>query len=97
MEVSMGRCERLIEICHRLECDHYYAGAASRDYMDIPAFERAGVHVAFQNYVHPTYPQSYGAFVSHLSVVDLLFNCGPQSLDILTSGQRVEGGVGAGA
>jgi hypothetical protein len=81
---SDGRCERLIELCHALNCDHYYSGAAARDYLDFAAFERAGITVEFQDYAYPTYPQRYGAFTSHLSIVDLLFNCGPQSLAILT-------------
>lgn len=81
-----GRCTRLIEICRKLACDHYYSGAAARDYMDVPAFEQAGITVHFQDYVHPTYSQRYGPFVSHLSIVDLLFNCGPRSLEILGQG-----------
>ncbi|MBU0718443.1 MAG: WbqC family protein [Planctomycetes bacterium] len=90
MDLPTGRGARLIEICRQLRCDHYYAGAASRAYMDIAAFERAGIRVTFQDYQHPTYPQRYGEFESHLSVVDLLFNCGPDSLEIITSLRPVE-------
>ncbi len=79
-----GRCERLVEICQRLNCTHYYSGAAASDYLDHAAFAQAGITVEFQDYAHPAYPQRYGAFVSHLSVVDLMFNCGPRSLAILT-------------
>ena len=43
-------------------------------------------YIVFQNYRNPKYSQLHGAFVSHLSVVDLLFNCGPDSLAVLMSG-----------
>jgi hypothetical protein len=87
LRVGAGRTERLIEICRRVDCDHYYSGAAARDYLDATAFERAGMTVGFQEYDHPTYPQRFGPFVSHLSAVDLLFNCGPESLDVVLLGR----------
>jgi hypothetical protein len=83
LHVGGDRCERLIRICQAVGCNHYYSGAAARDYLDIAGFERAGITVEFQDYAHPEYPQRYGAFVSHLSVIDLLFNCGPRSADVL--------------
>jgi hypothetical protein len=83
MDIAGDRCERLVEICRRLGCDHYYSGVAARDYLDVALFERAHIGVEFQEYVHPEYAQRYGAFVSHLSVVDLMFNCGPGSLGII--------------
>lgn len=86
LNVGGDRCERLIRICQAVGCNHYYSGTAARDYLDIAGFERAGITVEFQDYAHPEYPQRYGAFVSHLSVIDLLFNCGPRSADILSRG-----------
>jgi len=41
--------------------------------------------VYFQNYKHAEYPQLFGGFESHLSIVDLLFNCASNSLEILMS------------
>ncbi len=86
LNISGRRNERLIEICRHFDCRTYYTGAAAQVYLDVRAFRNAGIEPVFQDYVHPTYPQRYGSFVSHLSVVDLLFNCGPQSLDVLLSG-----------
>ena len=75
--------ERLIEICRALGCDTYLAGADGAKHMDLACFENSGITVVFQEFTHPVYPQLYGDFVSHLSAVDLLFNCGPESLRIL--------------
>ena len=72
--------DRLIDICRALGCDTYLAGAAGANYMDAARFEKRGIRVVFQDFRHPQYPQLFGEFVSHLSVIDLLFNCGPESL-----------------
>jgi hypothetical protein len=56
-----------------------------REYLDTDSFERAGVKVTWQNFVHPRYKQLPRAeqFVEGLSALDLLFNCGPESGEIL--------------
>ena len=76
----------VLDMCTQTNASDYIFGALGRDYADIAAFESAGVKAHFQEYVHPVYPQLHGDFVSHLSVVDLLFNCGDASRDILMSG-----------
>ncbi len=75
--------ERLVRICQALGADCFYEGAAGRDYIDPAVFEAANITLEFQDYGHPTYPQLHGNFVPYLSAVDLLFNCGPKSLEIL--------------
>jgi hypothetical protein len=82
--VSGSSVNRLIGIVHALGGNHFYEGSAGRKYIDEGLFEAEGISVSFQDYHHPKYPQLNGSFISHLSIVDLLFNCGPQSLGILT-------------
>jgi hypothetical protein len=67
----------LVAICQAVGADDYLSGEGSLDYIDPPAFEAAGIGFWFQRYAHPAYPQQ-GApdFVSHLSILDALFNVG---------------------
>ncbi len=74
---------RLISLCKMFNAGIFYEGAAGKNYIDEAVFKKEGINVAFQDYKHPVYPQLYGDFISHLSVVDLLFNCGPESLDVI--------------
>ncbi len=74
---------RLAAICRALGADTYLSGAGGRDYLDLAPFDRAGVRVVFQAFACPVYPQRFGAFEANLSIVDLLFNCGAQSLTVL--------------
>jgi hypothetical protein len=78
----------VLDMCVKLGADVYVFGALGRDYADVEAFRAAGVEPVFQEYRHPEYPQLHGAFEPYLSVVDLLFNCGPESLDVIVSGQE---------
>lgn len=82
------RDERLIGLCRRLGAHTYLAGDGGRAYMGLERFERAGLAVVFQQYEHPTYPQRFGPFMPRLSILDLLFNCGDSSLDIVRSGRK---------
>ncbi len=75
-----------LDMCRTLDADTCIFGARGRDYADVAAFHRANVDPVFQDYKHPVYPQLHGDFISHLGIVDLLFNCGPHSLEILMSG-----------
>ncbi len=38
------------------------------------------------DYAFPVYPQLHGPFLSHVSVIDLLFNAGPRARSILAKG-----------
>ncbi|NIM96501.1 MAG: hypothetical protein GTO24_00030 [candidate division Zixibacteria bacterium] len=79
--------QRLVDIIDAVNGSHFYEGSAGKNYIDVDVFEKNGISITFQDYNHPKYPQRYGDFISHLSIIDLLFNCGPESLNILTGGR----------
>jgi hypothetical protein len=54
----------------------YLSGPTGHTYLDLCAFEQAGVEVWFQRSCHSTYPQLYGDFIPGLSIIDLLMNVG---------------------
>lgn len=75
--------ERLIDICKALNADTYLSGQDGTRYMDLGRFRQEGIRVVVQDFQHPVYPQVFEGFQSHLSVVDLLFNCGPKAPDVI--------------
>jgi hypothetical protein len=83
-QVKGERIERLVNMCKFFGAGTFYEGAAGKNYMDVDYFLRHGIEVEFQDYQHPTYPQLHGEFVPYLSVIDLLFNRGEDSMAILT-------------
>lgn len=76
LDVAGSRSERLLNICRRIGASKYVSGDAARSYLDVGLFERSGVTVEWQQFAHPTYPQLHGEFISHLSMLDLILNCG---------------------
>ncbi len=83
--------DRLIDICKALGADAYLAGQGGANYMDVQRFEQNGIKVIVQDFKHPVYPQLFDEFQPHLSIVDLLFNCGPKSMDIITGARAAVG------
>lgn len=81
--------ELVLEICRVTGASLYLSGQFGRSYLHEERFAAHGIDVVYQDYRHPVYPQVYSPFVSHLSAVDLLFNCGPESRDVLLAGQEV--------
>ncbi|HIG56845.1 MAG TPA: hypothetical protein EYG11_09815 [Candidatus Latescibacteria bacterium] len=76
----------VLDMCEKMGAELYIFGAGGRDYAQEEDFRAAGIELCFQEYVHPEYPQLHGEFIAGSSIVDLLFNCGDNSLDILMEG-----------
>ncbi|MBI5698796.1 WbqC family protein [Candidatus Saganbacteria bacterium] len=84
---TSSKSELVLEMCKKMGADLYIFGAQGKNYADIEAFKNAGIGVYFQDYQHPVYGQLHGQeFNSFLSIVDLLFNHGEESLGIIQSG-----------
>ncbi len=75
--------ERLIAITKHFGGDVYLAGSGGRDYMDLEKYEKNGIRVLFQEFRHPEYNQLFGGFEPFMSIIDLIFNHGEESLGIL--------------
>lgn len=75
--------ERLVGLCKYLGADVYLSGKDGIKYINLELFNKAGITVNFQDFHHPVYHQVYSGFVPFLSAIDLLFNCGEKSLEII--------------
>jgi len=87
LRVKSGKNERIIDICEQLNAGKLYDSQAASGFIDVSLFEKKGIKVEFQKYNHPKYRQLYTSFIPYLSVIDLLFNYGPQSREIISSGE----------
>lgn len=79
--------ERLIAISRHFAADTYLAGSGGHGYMDLAKYENAGIPVVFQEYRHPEYRQMFGDFEPFMSVVDLIYNHGQDSIEIIRRGR----------
>ena len=74
----------LIDICQHLGANNYLNGPTGKKLYSPEVFRKHGINLTFYEYHHPVYPQLHGDFISHVSIVDLLFNCGPKSRNIIS-------------
>lgn len=90
LNISGGKTERLALICEHFGASAFYEGHAGQNYIEPSYFEERNIQLIYQNYQHPVYRQLYGAFIPYMSMIDLLFNHGPDSLDILAGMKQVQ-------
>jgi hypothetical protein len=83
MNVKGHRSDLLLDICRKVGASIYLSGVSGRDYLDEGKFADAGIAVHFQEFQHPIYRQLYEPFLPAMSAIDLLFNYGPASLDVI--------------
>ncbi len=70
-------------LCAAFRADEFIAGPHAVDYLDVNEIEELGIRLRIFSFDHPEYPQLHPGFTSHLSVLDLLMNCGPASGGLL--------------
>jgi hypothetical protein len=85
---SGRKSELVLDMCKKLDAGTIIFGGNGTDYVDIDSFKNDNIETIFQDYSHPEYRQCFQkvGFVSHLSIIDLLFNEGKRSKEIIMSG-----------
>ena len=83
------RTNLLLEICKMFSAERYLSSIGAKEYMKedgaAKIFEEANIKVGFLEFKVPAYPQLFGKFVPDLSIIDCLFNCGPDTLKIISN------------
>ncbi len=74
-----SKTDRLLWILNKVGASHYISGPSAADYIQWEKFEEAGISLEFMVYDYPEYPQLHGNFLPQLSILDLLFNVGPDA------------------
>ena len=84
--LSEGQTERLIEICKNLNASTYISGSAAKNYINEDLFKNEGIELVWMDYSgYPEYEQLYPPFEHAVSIIDLIFNEGPNSVKFMNS------------
>lgn len=73
----------VIDICRSLKASVYVSGALGKNYISPDKFSIQNIKLYFQDYQFPVHQQLWGDFAPFMSIIDLLFNEGPQSREII--------------
>lgn len=79
--------ELLLNLCREMNASAYLSGSLGRNYLREDLFTDEAISVQYHDYEHPTYKQTYPGFEPYMSALDLLFNLGPGSRDVLMANQ----------
>lgn len=75
-----GKSERLLDLCKQAKATEYISGPAAQDYLDESMFLNEGIKVEWMDYSgYPEYNQLYPPFEHGVSILDLIFNEGPNA------------------
>jgi len=83
LKVAGDRGDLIFDIAKTLKAKTYVSGISGKDYLDMNKFSDNGIEVIIQEFHHPVYSQLHTPFLPCMSVIDLLFNYGPASLDVI--------------
>ena len=77
--------DKILYILKYLKATKYISGdgEGSKRYIDEQLFKDNNIELIWQNYKHPTYNQLHGEFIPYMSILDLIFNEGPNSKNII--------------
>lgn len=85
LRVKTTGTQRLVDICKAVGADTYVSGRGGRDYMDEGLFRSNGLIIEHQDYTASPYPQRFtDRFVPDLSILDMLANVGPESMNLVS-------------
>ena len=80
------KTERLVDICKNEGATDYYSGPAAKAYMNEELFEKENIKIHYFDYSgYPEYTQLHGDFTHAVSILDLIFNEGPDSKKFMKS------------
>jgi len=84
------RTQLLANICKKLGATEYLSPIGSAEYLlsELKFFSDINVEVLFHNYIHPEYEQLFPPFLPFASTIDLIFNEGDRSMEIIRSGRN---------
>lgn len=81
-----GKTERLVDLCKQTGATEYISGPAAKAYIDEDLFAQEGITLRWMDYSgYPEYEQLFRPFEHKVSVIDLIFNKGPDALKYMTS------------
>lgn len=89
LKVGLSGSKKLLEICKKLGATTYLSGSSGTNYLDEQIFRDAGIEIIYENFISEKYRQLHGDFIPNLAFVDLLFNEGDNSKEVLSKSKNM--------
>jgi len=83
IDTNRKSTDLLINILTEVGADCYLSGPSGKKYMDEKKFKDANIRIEYQKFDHPIYKQRFDGFVKNMAAIDLLFNVGEKSKELI--------------
>lgn len=88
LESHGQKSDLIVDVCRAVGATTYLSGTGARAYNDEETLARHGIALRYDDFASPVYPQLWGDFEPNLSVLDMLFNCGRASRELVLQDER---------
>jgi hypothetical protein len=89
IDQNLNHTDMIIAVLKSIDAKNYLSGPSGRDYLELEKFQQNNLNCEFIQFQHPVYKQRYPGFESNLSAIDLLFNVGPQSNQMIKDSANI--------
>ena len=88
LNIVKTKSKKIIDICNYFSAKTYITTFGAKDYLsnDLRLFDDNKIEILTHHYVHPVYKQCFLPFAPYASIIDLIFNEGDKSFQILNIG-----------
>ena len=84
IETSQDPNQRILDIIQHVGGKRYISGPSAKSYLNESLFRDHGIEVIWADYSHyPEHPQQSNIFCHYISILDLIFNVGPDATKFL--------------
>lgn len=74
------KLDRLLDLLVKTGADYYLSGPSAKDYIEPERLAEFNIELHYKDYAgYPEYPQLFSPFEHGVTILDLLFNCGPDA------------------
>ncbi len=83
-----GKTDKIVEMCKKAQATDYIVGPAARGYIKEELFRQEGIRLKYMDYSgYPKYSQLFPPFEHGVTIIDLIFNEGPDAQKYMKSFQ----------
>ena len=90
LNLNSKKVEKIIDICNSFDAREYLTTIGAKEYLYQKEylFKNHNIKLIYHEYNHPKYNQNSEKFIKYASIIDLIFNEGKNSLEIIKSGRK---------
>ncbi|MCX6722541.1 MAG: WbqC family protein, partial [Candidatus Staskawiczbacteria bacterium] len=84
--LKLNKQERVLELLKKVQATEYLSGPAAKDYIAEEDFKKVNIKLGWMDYSgYKEHNQLFPPFEQNVSIIDLLFNEGPEAIKYLKS------------